>query len=160
MGLLSAAEALRQLVTALFDKVKPDGSAFTLPVPENEEVVALLSAEDDASGRTSDELTNRYGQGVAILIDVTEATDATLSAVRVQMKVGAAWMSIAEFTSLVLTDVGPYAFLVYPGSALMTGWTATPVDSRVLRRYRIEVTTNANGSSKTMTYGVTCVHLL
>jgi hypothetical protein len=82
MGVLSAAEALRQLVTALFDRVKPDGSVFTLPVPENEEVEALASAEDTEGSRTSGELVNKYGRGIAILLEVTEATSATLSVSR------------------------------------------------------------------------------
>jgi hypothetical protein len=76
------------------------------------------------------------------------------------MKVGSAWQEITSISGLTISEPQSAAFLVYPGSASMVGWSATPVDSRAPRRYRIQISTNANGTTKTMTYGVTCVHLL
>jgi hypothetical protein len=127
--------------------------------PENEEVVALASDDDATGGRTSSELTNRYGRALAILLSITEVTDSSFISLDVEAKVGSAWVSIGSY-SLNLTETGEHLLLLHPTIAdTPLGYTGL-VNSVLPRVYRITTTTNANGTSKTLSYSVTCVHLL
>jgi hypothetical protein len=142
----------RYFLAMILSGTDKDGSPFGLS-PENEEAVALASAIDTAGGRTSEDIINKYGHGIAVLIDVTELNgSATLDGCVLEAKVGQGYIVLAGVLGTPITAIGQNATWFCPNK---------PNNSEgFVRTYRLRTVSTTDDEGNDITYSVTVVHLL
>jgi hypothetical protein len=175
----------RAVAASLLSGKDKDGNDFKLPVemvegggvtqvegfPENEEVVALTSATDTTGGRTSADIVNKYGRGIALLVEVTAGNggddvgdgDFALQAeFGIEAKNGSGYSNFAyAIRPITTTGEYPQRFLFFFHPELSASPYADGVEQTpVLRTYRVKTSCATDGAGNNLTYSIRVVHLL
>ncbi len=156
---LSWGSAMRYLAALLGSGKNPDDSDFSVDVnvisfPENEEVIALASGMDTEGGRTSADIVNKYGRGVAFLVDVAEVNGSgSLETIQIEAKIGDGYATVTGGVfSGPITDVGQFVFWFVPNKSSN--------EAGFVRNYHIRTITTTDAEGNDITYSITVVHLL
>lgn len=148
-----------QVLTRVYDE---EQKALTVATPENVAVEALASARDTTGGRASADMVNKFGRGLAVLVNITEVRGTgVLSKVAIEAKILGSYVYIFEKT-LDAAALGASMFAIYPGStgaASSTGYGEV-ADVPMVRDYRVRTETLTDGAGDDVTYSVSVVHLL
>jgi hypothetical protein len=152
----SLATVVSQLTTLLAQTDGLEAALATLTPPENEEVVALASAKDTTSGRTSEVFVNKHARGLVLMVSITGHTGTgTIDSVSI-FSHGSEWLT---FEDLGFTSNGIAFLTCYPGIAEDTD-TFRRKSRPAPQQFTIKTLCTTDNAGNDITYSVTVVHLL
>jgi len=106
-----------------------------------DEIMVLQSAARTAPTNSAEILNLMGARGILLYLDVSAVVSTpNLSAVSLQVPVGASWQTVYTFGSLTCATTGMRTFCIHPGAASAASWTAAPLQGPLPRRFRIVVT--------------------
>ena len=128
----------------------------TMDLERGNHAVAVLSSAARTADATSDDQINHNCAGMFIMVDVAAEGSPSagyISSIAVQRKVGSNYNDIYKFSSLSISTVGQYDFLIMPGVTSQGSLHAAPLSGAVPRDWRLVV--GHGNQTDEVTYGIT-----